>query len=338
MPELSLQRTDFFSLSDKILSARKSFQFKSRGSSMAPFIRGGDILTVQPAEASILKVGDIIFCRTEDNRLLVHRIVERFSKNDVVLFRVRGDSAMSVADTLPAKRILGKIIRIHRGKKSIDINNKVRGFFKTVFIHMYPMPQVFFRAHDIVRSCAGRMLRTMQSIKLYRITSRKLFSKTISYDIVTPQDAFELSRFYGYERLHTIKNPTQSVAEQIKNLQGNGYTLIARRSGKIIGALIITTVPDDKLFYPDWWIFGMRISGRYRGMGIGENLLMKAMQIVSDEKGLCIHLIVSEKNKAAVQFYRQTGFKRNSIPALAVRLEEEFRQGQRRRIIMSRDI
>ena len=89
---------------------------------------------------------------------------------------------------------------------------------------------------------------------------------------------------------------------------------------------------------PDWWIFGMRVRGRYRGAGIGEGLLEMAIEKAIEEGALRIHLIVFNHNKAAMTLYRKMGFQPASIPGLERQLEDEVRQGGRRRIIMSRPV
>ena len=59
MRELGLDDDTFLDLSAEILRQGGSFQFRAHGSSMVPFIRDGDLLTVAPAEPTGLEIGDI---------------------------------------------------------------------------------------------------------------------------------------------------------------------------------------------------------------------------------------------------------------------------------------
>jgi len=146
----------------------------------------------------------------------------------------------------------------------------------------------------------------------------------------------ELSRFYGYEQLPEIEDPVGLLKNQLQNPNDYGYTFIACEKEKIIGATILTTIPENKTPYPDWWIFGMLVRTRYRGAGIGEGLVRMAMEKASEEQAKRINLLVFEKNRAAVNLYHKMGFRQISIPMLNEQLDEEVQRGNRRRIIMSR--
>jgi ribosomal protein S18 acetylase RimI-like enzyme len=146
------------------------------------------------------------------------------------------------------------------------------------------------------------------------------------------------TRFYGYEQLPEIEDPVGLLKNQLQNANDYGYTFIACEKEKIIGATILTSIPENKKPYPDWWIFGMLVRTRYRGADIGEGLVRMAMEKASEEQAKRINLLVFEKNRAAVNLYRKMGFCQISIPELDEQLEEEAQKEKHRRIIMSRPV
>ena len=89
-------------------------RFVARGTSMAPAIRDGDIVTVE-AVAGSLAAGDVVAIReTRSNRLLVHRLVERTPEG----WRTQGDSLAHPDGVVPDANVLGRVIRVESSWKS----------------------------------------------------------------------------------------------------------------------------------------------------------------------------------------------------------------------------
>jgi hypothetical protein len=116
----SLGSSDFGYLSGELLSLGCGVRFRAPGTSMHPTIRHGDVITVEPVAPSNLKKGDIILYRFQ-NGLIAHRIVNIEEKNGCGLtFILRGDA--SVTDDAPVnpEQVLGKVVCLERGHRSID--------------------------------------------------------------------------------------------------------------------------------------------------------------------------------------------------------------------------
>ena len=84
-------------------------RFRARGGSMQPGLRDADVVSVVPADAADLRVGDVICYETGRGRLAVHRLVGR--EGDCLV--TRGD-ALSWAEHVPAERLLGKVASVER--------------------------------------------------------------------------------------------------------------------------------------------------------------------------------------------------------------------------------
>ena len=105
---------------------------------MSPFIRDGDVITIAPVQPpdrsphvpapSSLSAGNVTEARRCDvgqvvayvaalsRRLLVHRIIGRHESG----FLIQGDNLSGpVADTVRPDDILGRVVRIERGRKRV---------------------------------------------------------------------------------------------------------------------------------------------------------------------------------------------------------------------------
>ena len=339
MREVGLQHSEFSDISTQILNNGSSFSFQAYGSSMYPFICSGDVLTVKQVEYSTLRAGDIAFYRSSDDRLIVHRVVDKKLQSDKLMLLMRGDSVFNNDGWICSDQVLGKVVSIQRDKKFIQLDQGV--FLRPVtyfWNKLYPLGPFSFYLTLKGKKGLSWLLRRLQTLKIYRVIARTLINSKISYRIAAEKDAHKLSRFYGYEQLPEFEDPVRLLKNQLQNPNDYGYPLIACEKDKIIGATILTTIPENKTLYPDWWIFGMTVRTRYRGSGIGEGIMRMAMEKASGEGASRLNLLVFEKNKAAVNLYRKMGFGQISIPELDKQLEEEVHKGQRRRIIMSRPI
>lgn len=137
------QVTAFFG---EILRSGLSLRVKVTGRSMAPFLKGGEIVTIKQVPVSALRIGDLIFFDTQ-GVLVLHRIVrKKLSDSGVHIFQTRGDGLMAFDEEILGGSVLGKVSRIERPAKSgktahIDMNTlfyrcmnfsiAVAGFFKT---------------------------------------------------------------------------------------------------------------------------------------------------------------------------------------------------------------
>jgi ribosomal protein S18 acetylase RimI-like enzyme len=314
MREVRIKHAELSDISTEILERGGLFRFKAYGSSMYPFIQDGDVLTVQPI------------------------VVEKKFTNGQCVFVMRGDSGLSTNEQVPAGHVLGRVMSVRRGQKVIQLDEKFWKLAAHLWITSYPIGAVFLRTETKGKQIAAYFLRRVQALKPYRAVARKFIGNKIFYRVATNEDITGLSKLYCYGRLSNIADPIDLSEKAFSSLEGDGHTLIARFRGKVIGATVITRFPNDEASYPDWWIFGMTVRIPYRGMGIGEGLVSKAIEKVSEEGARRLNLLVFKKNKAAINLYQKMGFRQISIPALDKELEDEATQTKKRRIILSKEI
>ena len=72
---ITLSRKELGNFLRKICSRGVSFKFTAKGMSMAPFIRDGDMLIIEPYKKKI-EIGDIVaYISPEEEDLFIHRII-----------------------------------------------------------------------------------------------------------------------------------------------------------------------------------------------------------------------------------------------------------------------
>jgi hypothetical protein len=88
---------------------------------MSPFIRDGDVITIAPSsrkpQAPAYGIGQVVaFVNPVNQKLVVHRITGRHESR----FLIQGDNLPgSVDDMIHRDDILGRVVRIERGQKSV---------------------------------------------------------------------------------------------------------------------------------------------------------------------------------------------------------------------------
>jgi signal peptidase I len=103
---LSLSGPDLEALLRAVLARNVRFRFRARGSSMHPFIRNGDRVTVSPATDTYLQPGDVVaFIDNGAGRLVVHRIVAASRES----FLIQGDNNPAPDGWIPSVNVLGRV-------------------------------------------------------------------------------------------------------------------------------------------------------------------------------------------------------------------------------------
>ncbi len=104
---LSLPNSSLIELLQAVLSSRLRFRLQVKGSSMSPFIRDGDVVTI--ARQHFLRsynYGRVVaFIHPQNGRLMIHRVVGRKGGS----YLTQGDNVSGADGLLSPDRILGHI-------------------------------------------------------------------------------------------------------------------------------------------------------------------------------------------------------------------------------------
>ncbi len=91
---------------------------------MRPFIRDGDFIVVSPIENSSIKTGDVVFCITTENKVIVHRVIKKYKKDkdNRITTLIIGDATFSSPEMVEMQDVLGKVVDVERNgrKKRLD--------------------------------------------------------------------------------------------------------------------------------------------------------------------------------------------------------------------------
>ena len=144
MPDVSLNGHDFAELAADILSKGDILRFRAHGGSMHPFIRDGDIIEVKPTEASAIRLGDVIFYRSSRGRLLAHRVIKVGAQHGQVALVTKGDSASSSDQLARPKQVLGRVVVIRRGERTIRLDRGPYRFINVLWARLSPYSPWFY--------------------------------------------------------------------------------------------------------------------------------------------------------------------------------------------------
>ncbi len=166
MDTLHIEADDFAGLAGDMLRAGREIRFRARGASMSPFIRDGDIVTVQPARADDLRPGDVALYVRSDGQVMLHRVLGRDRHTTPPLIITRGDARTGPREPVAPEQILGRAIASSRGARTFRLNAATARLSGLLWAHTQPLGFVIMAAGRFVR----QHLRASQ--RLSRFTGR----------------------------------------------------------------------------------------------------------------------------------------------------------------------
>ena len=115
---LAVSGNALLGLMKAVLDRDVLFRFEARGTSMAPFIRDGDIVTVRPVRERPLRKGDVVaFAEPSTNKLYVHRIIRASGGRCAI----KGDNLPEADGVIPSSCIVGVVAKVERGGREISL-------------------------------------------------------------------------------------------------------------------------------------------------------------------------------------------------------------------------
>ena len=152
--EMKLAAESFAELSEGILGRGNSIRFRAFGRSMLPLIRNGDVVTTRPVSAEKLRVGDIVLHRIGRDRLVAHRIVQLGHTNGKAMLTTRGDASLSPGDQVSAEQVLGHVVALRRGGRSVRLDRGAWRVAGVLWVRLWPVgPTLLGLLRRAVRLC-----------------------------------------------------------------------------------------------------------------------------------------------------------------------------------------
>lgn len=106
----------FAEIARSVLFKNARLRFRAKGSSMHPFIKNGDVVTIYPLMGKSPGFGDVVaFVNPQTEQLVVHRVIGK-QKNFLYLM---GDNLNNPDGLIPASHILGILKKLERNGKKV---------------------------------------------------------------------------------------------------------------------------------------------------------------------------------------------------------------------------
>ncbi len=105
-------------ISKAILHRGKLLRIPAVGSSMFPTSHSGDTITVKPAKATDVSVGDVIVY-VSGKRMIAHRLVAKRIRNNEIVLICQGDFFPKPDPLIEGKQVLGKVVAVKRNGRTI---------------------------------------------------------------------------------------------------------------------------------------------------------------------------------------------------------------------------
>lgn len=132
-----ISSADFIDMAKELLSRGDVLRCRASGSSMYPFIRDGDIITVAPVKVSRIRYADIIFFQDEFGRVVVHRVIKVRRAGEEICLVTRGDSMRRTDDCLDGRGLLGRVMSVEKRGRVWPVANgawRIAGVIYAAFL------------------------------------------------------------------------------------------------------------------------------------------------------------------------------------------------------------
>ena len=137
-------------LRKEIIGQGRSVQIVASGYSMFPFLRKGDILTIDPAPIEQIKRGDIVVYELNE-KWIAHRVIQINHNTEGLEFLLRGDTCVAFDTPVNKENFIGAVTEFQRLNRQKKLNGSRRRLWTKVilnFIRMYPLiAKVHLRIH-----------------------------------------------------------------------------------------------------------------------------------------------------------------------------------------------
>ncbi|HNY51787.1 MAG TPA: GNAT family N-acetyltransferase [Smithella sp.] len=320
--ELSLSNLGQKELLLAMMEKDAALRTVARGFSMHPFIHDKDILTLSPIQDKIPAIGDVVaFTQPLTGRLAIHRIISKTGKG----WMIKGDNCEEPDGIVPDEKIIGYVSRVERNVNEVRL--AIGPYRRMIaFLSRFNLLTGGRKIMMLPRRIAGRILRILQALSVYRGMAKILASR-IDISEASEQDM---------EMVHEMFNPGVPYRRQEPNPDVTNW--VAKKNGRIIAFTQNVYHPEENHPWTGHWLFSLFVRARYRGTGIGAQLTEKVISKAKEQRADDILLVVYDDNNAAIRLYRKFGFEIILHPDLEPMLAEEKITTGRRRIVMRKKL
>jgi signal peptidase I len=122
--------------------ALRLIRFRAQGGSMMPVIERGDIVTVVPADAGNLRVGDVVLYQS-GSIAVVHRMLMQYSRGGSTWLLTKGDAMPEADSPVEAGRLIGRVVSIERGGRRLDLDRPAMRAISVLIAMISPVSRYY---------------------------------------------------------------------------------------------------------------------------------------------------------------------------------------------------
>ncbi|MGH9681443.1 MAG: hypothetical protein ACRD4Y_15965, partial [Candidatus Acidiferrales bacterium] len=94
------------------------------GTSMAPSLLPGDLISVRRAQISEISIGDVILY-SRNARLFAHRVIARTRNSGQPCLITRGDRLRQDDPQVSSAELLGRVVSVERGLRQVNFSVRI---------------------------------------------------------------------------------------------------------------------------------------------------------------------------------------------------------------------
>jgi GNAT superfamily N-acetyltransferase len=303
---------------------------------MHPFIQHKDFLTVKPLDNAKLHIGDVVLCHGSDGIVFAHRIVRINRSGSSTIITTKGDSQDYLDHPIRKEQVLGRVTVVERDDRILKFDRGLNKMVSRYWAKVSPMSR---RLRPILKPVW----------RIYRLLFQRVMKELLLETALRKaQGIIIYRRIAGWARAGVvIKEANEEDTRQLRGLDAPGRAgdspaailkvtrIVAQKGLHIVGYIDLVDYPESFGPLTGCWIFDLEVKTYYRGSGIGEALVRKAMQKSRSQGIRVLSLLVEEKNDRAINLYHKLGFKRTLAPEFKKQPGDEQRNPDHHRIAMS---
>jgi len=168
-------------------------------------------------------------------------------------------------------------------------------------------------------------IEAVQSLPLYRSAAAR-FRPDVRITEATEADVRAVRAWFGAGE---EENRPQRRAPGVTDL-------VAKHGNRIVGFVQLVSRSEDAGPHAGFWLYSLRVRLTYRGMGLGETLCQRVIDLARQDGAKELSLVVHEHNRRAAALYCKLGFEKRAVPELDAQFEQDVQARGRRRMVMSK--
>jgi signal peptidase I len=272
--------TDLLEISDLLLR-NQAISLRVAGWSMYPVLWKGDQLTVEPASPTSLLVGDAILFH-QCGQLICHRVVAIDTTGPGTRIITKGDAATGCGETIQPEQVLGRVVAVTRRWPWARTSGWVGA--QAMRIHL---------TRERLIHLIAQGLQYLQGLRAYRWIIRSVLSHSFAFYHGVPEG----SQWIRYQPISRGGDATLPTGHR-------DFHLLAKLGETCVGSL------QCKAGAEGYRIDDLYVRIRFRGMGVGSQLLALAATTAAVSGARVLLASVEPANTAALHLFTKMGFRK----------------------------